>query len=141
MKCLAILFITAIAATTLVSSNVVLENQERQTSACNTTALTQNVQDFANCAVTFVQACSGQSDTCVCCRSILGGSNTANGYTCCVSFRNYVDIATACADQAGVQIPAVISNCNLSGGAATTAISYFTGLLLLVTAVAYQSLF
>ena len=138
MKYLAVLFIIAIAATTLVSSNAVLNEEERQT--CNSTSLMNAAKAFSTCGPIFASACANsRGDFCSCCRNILGGSSSASGYRCCVAFQDYVKVAASCVGQAG--IPSTIRNCKLGSGAATTTISYFTGLLLLLTAVTYQFLF
>ena len=143
MKYLAVLFITAIAATTLVSSNAVHKEEERQ--SCDTNRLQSLTQVFANCATTVVTSCTRFGmDFCGCCRSTLASGNTGSAiYGCCGTFRDFVAAAVPCFNQAGVNatIPDSIRNCNLGGGAATTTVSYFTGLLLLLTAVTYQFLF
>ena len=142
MKCLAVLFITAIAATTLVSSNAVLSEEERQT--CYRTSLANAAQAYDGCryGYTLSSACVNHgSDICSCCRNILGGSRFASGYSCCMALRNYINVAAPCVSQYGRSIPDIVKNCNLRSSAATTTISYFTGLLLLLTAVAYQLLF
>ena len=140
MKYLVALFITAIAATTLVSSNAVLNKEERQ--ACDHTSLENAAQAFSGCSSTFSSACTyDRADICVCCRNILGGSSSASGYRCCAAYRDYLNMVVACARAQGTSVPSSIRRCNLGSSAATTTISYFTGLLLLLTAVAYQFLF
>ena len=140
MKYLAVLFITAIAATTLVNSSAVLNKEEKQT--CDVQRLQNLAQAFTRCASTLASACANSgTDGCGCCRNILGGSSSATGYSCCETMRNFIDIAKICAKQNGVSIPSQIANCNLGSGAATTTVSYFTGLLLLLAAAAYQFLF
>ena len=141
MKYLAVLFITAIAATTLVSSNAVHKEEERQ--LCDDNRLLNVTQAFANCAATFTTSCTSfGTDYCGCCRSTLASGNISSTlYGCCGTFRDFISLAVSCANQTGQPIPDQIRNCNLGGGAATTTVSYFTGLLLLLTAVTYQFLF
>ena len=143
MKYLAVLFITAIAATTLVSSNAVHKEKEEERQSCDVNRLVNVSQAFENCGGTFATSCTGVgTNICDCCNSTLaGGSNGTSIYSCCVILRGYASLAGPCAKQSVVDIPEFIRNCNLGGGAATTTVSYFTGLLLLLTAVTYQFLF
>ena len=141
MKYLAVFFITAIAATTLVSSSAVHKEEERQ--SCDVNRLQNLTQAFVNCAITIAGSCANfGTDICGCCRSIFAsGNNGTSIYGCCGTLRDLVAVTIACANQAGTPVPDQFRNCNLGGGAATTTVSYFTGLLLLLTAVTYQFLF
>ena len=161
MKYFAVLFITAIAATTLVSSSAVHKKEERQ--SCDIKRLSQLFHAFANCTEATAPSCASSGGVCNCCRSALASGNTGTSvYNCCVTLQDLFAQEAACAIQAGRPNPATIRICNLeggvatstdgattstdgattsTGGTATSTLSYFTGLLLLLTAVTYQFLF
>ena len=117
MKYLAVYFITAIAATTLVNSNAVYKGEERQ--SCDVNRLQSDIQGLQACAGTYSMSCSSfGSDICGCCRSTLAGGSTGTPiYSCCATFRDLVSLIVPCANQAGGTIPDQIKNCNLGGGA------------------------
>ena len=141
MKYLAVFFITAIAAITLVSSNAVHKGEERQSCDANRYIMTH--QEYIKCGTTYATSCTGiRWDTCGCCNSTLASGTTGTRiYDCCGTFRDLVALEKACANEPLLVTSYTIRNCNLGGGAATTTVSYFTGLLLLLTAVTYQFLF
>ena len=156
MKYFAVLFITAIITTALVSSNAVYNMKEvRQ---CDPMSRNQAGRLFDKCRR--LASCNGSRNLgkyCDCCRNILGGNSPAADtnnvqHTCCVLLQDYYDKSLQCQNDPVVNVSDNIKNCNIrgentSGGGgntggtlATTPISYFTGILLLLTAVAYQFL-
>ena len=166
MKYLAFFFIITIIATTLVSSNALSNTKEvRQ---CNPKVQREISRSFfLTCDQILATAtpCLGSSnlgDYCDCCRTTLGGNvnRTVSEHYCCTILKALYYKSLQCQNDPNVHIPEGIKSCNItgrnttgfggntsgggentSGSAATTTLSYFTGLLLLLTAVAYQFLF